>query len=174
MHSKKPQCYQLQISSDVCPSLKISTNTSRKLCSHATLPCPLSCQGKEASSPDTSCAPGVDDTCKEHIVQGCEVVILDWRPAFSALTASGTLAACGTNLGHGEADEQLPREAPLKKRTEIQLGPAGSLNILSFWSLLSPSLPGCSSQVPSPKSRVHSGKYSLLCLWGCSAGLLQK
>lgn len=44
-----------------------------------------------------------------------------WSPRAGAQPSLPSLAARGTNLGHREADEQLPREAPLKKRIEIQL-----------------------------------------------------
>lgn len=92
--SKDPWCCLSLISPDFCSSLNIFTNTSWKLCSHTSiLSCLLSCHDKQTSNPDTPCVPGADHPCKGRLGQECEGVPSGWHPAFSALTAQGTLAA---------------------------------------------------------------------------------
>lgn len=89
-------------------------------------------------------------------------------PAFSALTASGTLAARGTNLGHREADKQLPREAPLKKRTEIQPGTRRVSEHSEHLVAPLPFSPGVQFTGALSKEQRLFREIHFFCLWGCS------
>lgn len=136
---------------------------SRRLWSQTViLCCPFFCHGWETFNPDNS-----SSTAAVNAVRGVPRKGEKWFLGAGAqhslsLQHTGQQWPHHTNRGQGEADEQLPRQTPWKKLTEIQLGTRRVSR--SIQSLFSPSLLGCRSLLPSKNSSGYSGKCTVLCL----------
>ena len=83
-----PRIYLSLISIDFCPSLKIFTNTSWRLCPQTViLSCLFPCRGRETSNLDISRAPGLTTLVGSTPVKGIKWSPRVGAPALSVLTA---------------------------------------------------------------------------------------